>query len=727
MWLLSARAIEVLMRKCGWNGQGFASGLPKFYELYADMGPCLGSQPRRHDPEIATLSSAVLPLPEARFYHFGTSRQMIESVSALQNASLDQTRHPSSALKPHPDIYVLNSDFLFTQRSPENHDIWVENCALPPNLALTNRNVLTGIPRADWDFAIEPGVCLDFAPLGETEFCVRAYGFDDPFKGALVEATYFGQPFGEWLKRRGLNFEAAALDARMDIQQAPIFPVLPEDHLDPVFIRWLFAVDPGDRPDCRTRWQNAPRLSAYAISERINLRKLYTQRRALAAKATPRLFANRAVNAFNQIDLAHAAELFAESGADVPSARNGDSPLQIIHEEMFSGAVERSRGTGGETPHETRAFGILRDTLVAAASKRPAAPRRNLLEDQIVWGRSPARLDLAGGWTDTPPYCIKFGGAVVNVAVNLNGQPPVQVFARSIERREIVIRSIDLGAETRVRTLAELREYDRVGGEFSLAKGALALAGFDPHFAGRENSCSLADILEDFGGGLEISLLAAAPKGSGLGTSSILAATLLGTLSEACGLGWELDDIFHRTLILEQLLTTGGGWQDQAGGIYRGLKMVETAPGLEQRPLLRWLPDNLLGPAYANQTILLYYTGITRVAKGILREIVRGMFLNRQKHLHLLDRIECQAHHAFEAIQRDSWPDLCASVRESWELNQALDAGTNPPGVAAILDKIGDYLSAVKLLGAGGGGYLLMFAKDLEAAVRLRAKLAAEP
>lgn len=96
------------------------------------------------------------------------------------------------------------------------------------------------------------------------------------------------------------------------------------------------------------------------------------------------------------------------------------------------------------------------------------------------------------------------------------------------------------------------------------------------------------------GCGLEITLLAAIPAGSGLGTSSILAATVLGSISDFCGLGWDKAMIGNRTLVLEQLLTTGGGWQDQFGGVLHGLKLLQTSDGFNQNPQVRWLPEYLL-------------------------------------------------------------------------------------------------------------------------------------
>jgi galactokinase/mevalonate kinase-like predicted kinase len=192
-------------------------------------------------------------------------------------------------------------------------------------------------------------------------------------------------------------------------------------------------------------------------------------------------------------------------------------------------------------------------------------------------------------------------------------------------------------------------------------------------------------------------------------------------------LGWDQEEICSRTLALEQLLTTGGGWQDQAGGIHRGLKMIESSPGFTQRGLVRWLPQHLFGPSNTNGMALLYYTGITRVAKGILREIVRGMFLNRPETMSRLDEIAAHARDSFDILQRESWDGLCCVVRRTWELNCALDAGTNPPAVQDILSRVADWTAAAKLPGAGGGGYILFLAKDAEAASRIRHELTTRP
>jgi galactokinase/mevalonate kinase-like predicted kinase len=237
----------------------------------------------------------------------------------------------------------------------------------------------------------------------------------------------------------------------------------------------------------------------------------------------------------------------------------------------------------------------------------------------------------------------------------------------------------------------------------------------------------LKEQLEAFGCGIEITLLSAIPAGSGLGTSSILAATVLGALNDFCALGWDKNEIAERTLILEQLLTTGGGWQDQYGGVLHGIKLLQTEPGIRQMATPRWLPDNIFTDSQTKPCHLLYYTGVTRTAKNILAEIVRGMFLNSNSHLALLDEMKAHALAMYDRIQLGDFEGYGKLLRETWEQNKRLDAGTNPPIIDELCARVDDLCAGYKLPGAGGGGFLYMLAKDAEAAARIKKMLKENP
>jgi galactokinase/mevalonate kinase-like predicted kinase len=688
VWLLSERALAVLEKKCG--------DPLRRYEMYADFGLGLGAKPAREDAAIQALTSAVVPLPAGEFYHFGTSRALIESVAALHNVVVDQTRWGAAATSLHPDLHLQNCRYEVA-RSAAHHTIWVENSHIPATWRLSREHVLTGVPENSWTLQLEPGVCLDFLPVGKEELCLRFYRLDEPELPA------------QWFAARGLPVEAG-------------YPVLPRAEWTPAFIEWLTAAAPVSSPPLVERWKKARRLTAAELMQQADLVALAAQRRQNREAILAPLARNYRQSVFYKLDLEATAKLYAATKLELPAAAPTGEAVEEVRRAMFRAAVHRYRGTSGAAAEEARAFTVLRELIVRETELAPVAPRCRVLEDQIVWGRSPLRMDLAGGWTDTPPYCLQFGGAVVNAAVDLNGQPPIQVFARVSERPELVIRSIDIGVEERVRTFAELATFEQIGSGFTIAKAALALAGFLPRFSAT-GAATLEEQLRQFGGGIEVSLLSAVPKGSGLGTSSILAATLLGTLGELCGLNWSERDLFRRTLALEQLLTTGGGWQDQVGGVLHGVKLVETEPGLGQTPTVRWLPGEFL----AEERVLLYYTGITRVAADILREIVRKMFLNERRTLALLDEIGEHARATADALQRQDWAGFAGAVARSWELNQALDAGTNPPAVQAVLDAVRAEVAGAKLLGAGGGGFLLLVAQDADAARRIRAKLTERP
>jgi galactokinase/mevalonate kinase-like predicted kinase len=175
------------------------------------------------------------------------------------------------------------------------------------------------------------------------------------------------------------------------------------------------------------------------------------------------------------------------------------------------------------------------------------------------------------------------------------------------------------------------------------------------------------------------------------------------------------------------MLTTGGGWQDQYGGIFEGVKLLETDPGIRQSPGIKWLPDQLFSNRETREMMLLYYTGATRVAYDILGEIVKAMFLNSAPHLEIFTEMKMHAKETFETILRNDYQELARKVAISWDLNQRLDEGTNPAVIREITGRVDDYLLGYKLLGAGGGGYLLMFAKSAEAAMKVKMNLESKP
>ncbi len=723
IWVLSDRAVDLLMRKCGWNGSAFDQKRPAGYDLYSTFGTGLGEHPSGFDQEISQLSVAIVPMNKGEFYHYGTSSELITSTEKVQNRILDQRNIWHYRVKPHPSIFIQNarSDTRWDHR---HHHIWIENSHVPASWTLHHDHVITGVPENDWKLVLKPGICLDIIPVGKDDHCIRPYGTDDRFRGTISEQSeWMGKPAVQWLAERDITPEEAGIKENADIQLTPLFPVLNGKELTGEFIQWM--MDPAAGQNMKELWLGSPRLSADELSARADLNRLFKQRTLFRQQNLRKLALNYRRSVFYQADLKQTAHEFAASGIDLPAELQPSEPAMLrFRDHMFRSEVQRLRGMDG-TAEEYRAFEVLQAAITHTVSCQ-AVPRLNIFSDQIVWGRSPARLDLAGGWSDTPPYCLQNGGAVVNLAVELNGQPPVQVFIRLCQERKITLRSIDNGVSEIISNFDELKSFNQVGSAFSIPKAALCLAGFHPDYCSIRFK-SLHEQLQEFGGGVEISLLAAIPKGSGLGTSSILAATILGSLSDLCALNWDHQAICHRTLILEQLLTTGGGWQDQYGGILPGIKLLESDPGPQDKISIRWMPDRLFTQPDYKDCWVLYYTGVTRVAKNILAEIVRGMFLNEGQRLRIVDDIKQHAYQLAEIIQMSDYSFTSKMIMRSWKLNNALDSGTNTPEVQHIIDLIKDYTGGYKLLGAGGGGYMLMCAKDPGAALRIQSVLRRNP
>jgi galactokinase/mevalonate kinase-like predicted kinase len=710
-----------LMKKAGWDekSQSFPDLRPQFYDLYKDMLTTFGNETDSGDPELSGLSVKLVPLHEGEFYHFGSNNDLISSTLRLQNRITDQRLKYASESDHHPSIFQQNAD-IHVSFGREHHHLWIENSYIPETWKLSHHHILTGIPENQWELNLPANICLDLVPLGKDKYCLRSYGFEDPFRASLEEGEHWmNQPLARWMEERNLTPGEAACDPDSSIYELPLFPVVTRE-LIPEMLDLL--LNTGRDP---TLWKGAERLSARDLSDKADIHATYIQRQELKNISLPKLAANHHKSIFYFLDLEQTSVDYRESELDLPAELSSGEPvIKRINDAMFRARVCRNRVQA--SGFEKEAFGILRQEMINTLRSDPVKPVRNLLDDQILWGRSPVRLDLSGGWTDTPPFCIMEGGKVVNLSVELNGQLPLQVYARPIEEAKIVLRSIDLGEKLEIENYEELHNYDQPGGGFSIPKAALVLAGFGPRFSDNKYP-NLASQLKEFGCGIEISLLAAIPKGSGLGTSSNLAATVLGTLSDFCGLNWDKYELSYRTLILEQMLTTGGGWQDQFGGIFHGVKLLETESGIRQNPMIKWLPEELFTNRETRELMLLYYTGVTRVARDILGEIVKAMFLNSSSHLEIFREMKVHARETFDTILANDYQGLAEKVAISWTLNQRLDEGTNTTVIQEITKRVDDYLLGYKLLGAGGGGYLLMFAKSAEAALQVKKNLESQP
>ncbi|MCF0160001.1 MAG: bifunctional fucokinase/L-fucose-1-P-guanylyltransferase, partial [Bacteroidaceae bacterium] len=419
VWLLSDRAIQ-LMVKHSMNADGNVG----YYDMYSDFGRALGNHPQIQDEELNALSVAILPLPGGEFYHFGTSREMISSSLAVQNCVIDQRAIMHHRVKPHPAMFVQNARIAIPLTA-DNAELWIENSYVGARWTIEQQNIITGVPANDWEVHLQRGQCIDVVPMGETDWVARPYGFEDAFRGPLdqAETRYLGVPVTRWLEARGLS--VTDIENHHDLQAARLFPVCHRTEDLGKVIRWMTSepmLKEGEQI-----WKAAPKMSADEISAFANLRRLATQREKLRILSWNTISRNHERSVFYQLNLEHAAQEFATNGIALPDPLNENSEtIKRISDSMFRARVKTLRGQDG-TADEHKAFALMREGLTATANHKQH-PQLAVFADQIVWSRSPVRIDVAGGWTDTPPYSLMQGGNVVNFAIELNGQPPLQVY-----------------------------------------------------------------------------------------------------------------------------------------------------------------------------------------------------------------------------------------------------------------------------------------------------------
>lgn len=704
VWLLSSGALRCLVEECRNTPDGY-------FDLYGDWGRCLGSTPRRESPSCKGLSVRVWIPQGASFYHFGSSSDLVSSMYALQNLRQRQREGISvHTWKQHRSVFALNSQVDLTIRE-EHKNIWIENSFIPPSWQIHSEHILTGIPPQVKEVILPSGVCVDVQPRkGETGYILRVYAYTDTFRGEVSDPStlFLGKPVAEYLCKQGISVTQG------DIYHVPLYPVLKDtDDL----IEALRDITLG----CSISVPVLAWLSPAQAMAEGDLSESEKQRKSLLIKNIQQMRLHPLKSVFFDSDLYRVGEILRSANIS-PSdltAVEGLSFRERMQDEMLKSTLTPENKKESLYWTDCARHSLLK-WIEQERTPVPSTLTPSLHSDQIVWGRSPVRIDVAGGWTDTPPYCLLEGGCVVNISFLINGQEPIQVYIKRSPHPFLTLHSIDLGVSERIDNISALQDFRCVGSPFSIPKAALSLVGVSGIFS---SSSSWEEGIERIGGGIEITLMSALPAGSGLGVSSILAATVLSALSTYFDLHWTPREVGRRTMLLEQLLTTGGGWQDQYGALYGGAKLLVSRPNQVQDPDVTWLPETILtDPLYA-PCHLLYYTGQTRVAKHILEGIVHRMCLQEHATLSLLRDIRRNAEEMATAFSRLDFRSYGEGVRRSCALNCKLDSGTLTPEIERMIREVEDLTLGYKLPGAGGGGFLYLVAKDPAAAMRIRAKL----
>uniref|UniRef100_A0A8D1P6Y4 Fucose kinase n=1 Tax=Sus scrofa TaxID=9823 RepID=A0A8D1P6Y4_PIG len=261
----------------------------------------------------------------------------------------------------------------------------------------------------------------------------------------------------------------------------------------------------------------------------------------------------------------------------------------------------------------------------------------------------------------------------------------------------------------------------RVDFSGALLKAAFICAGI----LSVHSELSLSEqLLCTFGGGFELQTWSELPHGSGLGTSSILAGAALAALQRVAGRAVGTEALIHAVLHLEQVLTTGGGWQDQVGGLMPGIKVGRSRA---QLPLKVEVEEITVPAGFVqklNDHLLLVYTGKTRLARNLLQDVLRSWYARLPPVVQNAHNLVQQTEECAEAFRQGSLPRLGQCLTSYWEQKKLMAPGCEPLAVRHMMDALAPHVHGQSLAGAGGGGFLYLLTKEPRQKEALEAVLA---
>lgn len=302
----------------------------------------------------------------------------------------------------------------------------------------------------------------------------------------------------------------------------------------------------------------------------------------------------------------------------------------------------------------------------------------------ILRARAPLRISFAGGGTDMPSYYDEHRGAVLASTINRYSYVSLHPCK---DQRLITLSSLDFDMTVKYR-LDEKLVYDNV---LDLAKATIRrLAPSDPDW------------------GIDVYVQSDAPAGSGLGGSSSLTLAMIGSLMRFLGTSFDRYELADLAYQIERVdLGMKGGKQDQYEIAFGGFNFIEfSEDGIVVHPLR--LDSAVLNDLECH--LLLCYTGQTRLSAGLIDRQEKFVHEKRPDTIGGLKALYDICYDMKNMLLRGRLSDFGELLNEEWR--QKVRA--NPHVTNEAIDEM--YATARKrgviggkLLGAGAGGYLLLF------------------
>ncbi|HRX43416.1 MAG TPA: hypothetical protein P5315_11640 [Clostridia bacterium] len=359
---------------------------------------------------------------------------------------------------------------------------------------------------------------------------------------------------------------------------------------------------------------------------------------------------------------------------DLKNAGNYENPRLLL---------KRWKETGRDEYRE-KAYGIIGSMIEETAEKVSLGrPGRNNARVSI---KMAARVNFGGVFTDIPPYCYENGGAVLNAPVLFRGDYPI--------RAEVSV-------------IDEILEFECVDTGESCAFDSRIISepgGICRSFRLHQAVCRVLGIKS----GIKIVTESGLPMGSGLGTSSILAAAIIKCILRLYNL--QKDDfwVVQKVFEVEQLIGSRGGWQDPCGGLFRGMKICSSHPGLPPRISIDSVRISDYTLEELNKRLIVFYSGTARSAGNVLLQISDSYLLGEKRVMEAYERCISLPGKMKIALESGDLLKFGSLLFEQHEVNKALCPEYITNEIESMFNDIKSICSGAMITGAGGGGYVVV-------------------